>query len=353
MQRNDKLLHGIGKAQHRSNQAERCHNAAAGYARGCYHGDAQHHNKGGEQRKGRVHAAGKHNAHRAEDQTDRVAVQVDGCAQRDDKVRNIAVDPVIIGALERDRDGGRTGLRAERGKVCRYDVFDALHVVLSAYSTCQRKLRQDIQHLQHKDNEEQGGEHLDGGKQAALRCNITEQACNVHRDQRDDDARQHTGDDFLQIAEDIQQGGAAQVGHADAEYKCEHQRGHYAENGVNSNGEKRFKRIAFQDIAGDRLDQRGQGSTADEEGQETGYDRRAVSQQQRQPKQAVCLLAEFRHAHRDKRQDNERDHEGQEGGKQRCERCKQADDGDKAGGIGNAEPAAGKADECASNNANN
>src|SRR5699024_12111815 len=48
-------------------------------------------------------------------------------------------------------------------------------------------------------------------------------------------------------------------------HKGKHERGHYAEDRLNFNREKRLKRIAFHNIAGDRLDQRRKCGTADKE----------------------------------------------------------------------------------------
>ena len=70
-----------------------------------------------------------------------------------------------------------------------------------------------------------------------------------------------------------------------------------------------------------------------------------VCQAERQQEQAVCFFAQFCHADCDKRNDDQRDHKGQEGGKQRRECRKCADDGDKASRISDTQPPAGQTDD--------
>ena len=104
-------------------------------------------------------------------------------------------------------------------------------------------------------------------QQAAFCGNVAEQTRNMHRDERNDDVLEHTGHDALQIAAHIQQGGATQISHADAEHKRKHQRSHDTEDRFNLDGEKRLERVAFQYVTRDGLDQRGQHCLADQEGQ--------------------------------------------------------------------------------------
>ena len=96
VQGNDQLLHRVGEAEHRGDQAKCRHNAAARYTRSRNHGNAQHEYKRSKHSKGRVHAACKHDTHRAEYEADGITVEVDGSAQRNDKVGNVAVDVVIV-----------------------------------------------------------------------------------------------------------------------------------------------------------------------------------------------------------------------------------------------------------------
>ena len=353
MQRNDQLLHRVGKAEHRSNQAEGCHNTAAGHARSRDHGHTQHHNERGEHEERGHDTAGNHNTHRAKYEADGIAVQVDCCAKRNDEVGDVFIYVIVVSALKCNWDGRRRGLRTQCGKVCWNNVFHAAEVVLAADHTGKAELREDIQQLQHNDDAVERGEHLDGGEQAAFGCDIAEKAGNVHRDKWDNDVLEHGRNDFLQIAADVKQGRAAQIGHADAQYKGEHQCGHNAEHRRKFNREKRFKCVAFQHVARNRLNQRRQDRSTNEIGQKTRYDCRTVGQQQRDAEQAVCLFAKLRHANRDKRQNDQRDHKGQEVGKQRRKGSKRADNSDEAGRVSDAEPAAAQTDERTGNNADN
>ena len=182
-------------------------------------------------------------------------------------------------------------------------------MVLAADNACQTKLRQDVQQLQHNNDSIQGSEHLDGSRQTALGCDIGEQTSNVNRDQRNDNAAEYAGNDFLQIAENVQQGIALKVCHADAEHEREHKCGHNAEHRVNRDGEQRLEGVALEYIAGDGLNDPRQNGLADEEGQQAGNNGCAVGQQQGQTEQTVGLLAKLCHADRDERQDDQRDHE--------------------------------------------
>ena len=182
-------------------------------------------------------------------------------------------------------------------------------MVLAADNTCQTKLRQDVQQLQHNNDGIQGSEHLDGSRQTALGCDVGEQTSNVNRDQRNDDAAEYAGNDLLQITENVQQGITLEVCHADAEHECEHERRHNAEYRVNGDGEQRLKGVALEYIAGDGLNKSRQNGLADEEGQQTGDNGCTVGQQQGQTEQTVGLLAKLCHADRDERQDDQRDHE--------------------------------------------
>ena len=291
MQGDDKLLHRVREAEHRGDQAQCRHNTAARYTRSRNHGNAQHEYKRSKHGKGRGYAACKHDAHRAEYEADGIAVEVDGSAQRNDKVGNVVIYIVIICTVQRNRNSRCRGLGAECGKVRRSGVLHAFEVVLAADNACQTKLRHDVQQLQHNNNGIQGSEHLDGSRQTALGCDVGEQTCDVDRDQRNDNAAEYAGNDFLQIAENIQQGITLKVCHADADHEREHKCGHNAEHRVNRDGEQRLEGVA------------------DEEGQQAGNNGCAVGQQQGQTEQTVGLLAKLCHADRDERQDNQRDHE--------------------------------------------
>ena len=104
VQGNDKLLHRVGEAEHRGDQAECRHNAAARYTRSRNHGNAQHEYKRSKHGKSRIHAACKHDTHRAEYEADGITVEVDGSAQRNDKVGNVVVDVVIICTVQCNRN---------------------------------------------------------------------------------------------------------------------------------------------------------------------------------------------------------------------------------------------------------
>ena len=72
--------------------------------------------------------------HRTKDEANRITVEVDGSAKRYDKVGNVLVNVVIIGAVECNRDCRSRRLGAQCSKISGYDVFDALEVVPVSYT---------------------------------------------------------------------------------------------------------------------------------------------------------------------------------------------------------------------------
>ena len=154
VQCNDELLHRVGKAEHRGDKAESRHNAAARNARSRNHGHAEHKNKRSEYRKGRVHAACDHDTHRAQYEADGVAVEVDGRAERNNEVRNVAIDVIAVRTVERYRYRRRRGLGTEGSKVRRRNILDALQVVLSAHAACEHKLGKNVKQLKRFEQED-------------------------------------------------------------------------------------------------------------------------------------------------------------------------------------------------------
>ena len=73
-----------------------------------------------------------------------ITVEVDGSAQRNDKVGNVAVDVVIICTVQCNRNSRCRRLGAECGKVRRSGVLHAFEVVLAADDACQTKLRRCV-----------------------------------------------------------------------------------------------------------------------------------------------------------------------------------------------------------------
>ena len=226
-------------------------------------------------------------------------------------------------------------------------------MVLSAHAACEHKLGKNVKQLKHDDDAVERGEHLDRCRETALGRDVGEQTRDMHRNERNDHAAQHAGNDVLKITENLEHGIALEVRHADAENERQHERGHDTENRGDLNREERLESVALKNVARDGFDERGEKSLADKEGKEARDGRRAVGQQQRQAEQTVRLLTQLRHADRDEGNDDQRNHEGQESGKQRGERREQSNDRNKSRRVRNAEPASAKADQHTGDDADN
>lgn len=150
-------------------------------------------------------------------------------AERNNEVCNVAIDVIAVRTVQRYRYRRRRGLGTEGSKVRRRNILDALQVVLSAYAARKHKLGKNVKQLKHDDDAVERGEHLDRCRQTAFRRDVAEQTRDMHRNERNDHAAQHAGNDVLKITENLEHGIALEVRHADTENECKHERGHDAE----------------------------------------------------------------------------------------------------------------------------
>lgn len=174
----------------------------------------------------------------------------------------------------------------------------------------------------------------------------------MHRNERNEHAAQHAGNDVLKITENLEHGIALEIRHADAENDARTSAVMTPKIGVTSRDEERLESVALKNVAREGLMSEGRKALPIKKVRSRDG-RRAVGQQQRQAEQTVRLLTQLRHADRDEGNDDQRNHEGQESGKQRGERREQSNDRNKSRRVRNAEPASAKADQHTGDDADN
>ena len=316
VERNHQRLKRFVEAEHRLQDAERCHNRTAGNAGGGDHCDAEHHDKAGHRTERDGFAGHIEDGHRAGGDFHRAAREVDGGAERDDKDGNRFAHAVFDGLRQRHRDGGGRRLRAQRGGVGGKHVLQEAHRVLPADGARDGKLNQQQQDMEDEDDDDDLEEHKDDTGDVAADRHVQEDPEDMEREERDDDRLNQFCDDLLEVGKRVVQHAPFNVRQSQPDDEGEKQGTHDVHQRRHGDGEVGLQHEFARVLDGGQLridrQQFGEDGGTREVGKETGEKRRAVGEQRSEGEQAPGPFPQVTDGGRDQSDDNQRDGERKE-----------------------------------------